>query len=169
MHVIVFTIILLGIGNTMMMSVIERTGEIGTAMALGVKRRKVLGQFVLEGGTIGFVGGLVGLVLAFAITGAMAVLQIEMPPRQASRAAYIATVLLTPPLIVFSPFVAIAVTTLAQPVSSVEGLADGHRRCDTTQPLGCASQPHFPARAAQRSAAQGAHRAHRRVRRVRGG
>lgn len=112
-HIIVFSIILLGIGNTMMMSVVERTGEIGTAMALGVKRRALLRQFLLEGGTIGFVGGLVGLVLALLVAGAVAMLQIEMPPPPGLTRGYVAHVLLTPPLIVASPFLAIAVTTLA--------------------------------------------------------
>ena len=112
-HAIVLTIILLGIGNTMMMSVIERTGEIGTAMALGVKRRTLLGQFLLEGGTIGFVGGLVGLALALLIAGAMAVLQIEMPPPPGLTRGYIAHVLITAPMIVAAPFIAIAITTLA--------------------------------------------------------
>jgi putative ABC transport system permease protein len=112
-HAIVFTIILLGIGNTMMMSVIERTGEIGTAMALGVKRRTLLGQFLLEGGTIGFVGGVLGLVLALLIAGVMAMLRVEMPPPPGLTRGYVAHVLLTPPLIVSAPFIAIAITTLA--------------------------------------------------------
>ena len=42
-------IIVLGISNTLTMSVLERTGEIGTIMAMGTPRRRVLQLFVLQG------------------------------------------------------------------------------------------------------------------------
>jgi putative ABC transport system permease protein len=77
---IVVAIILLGIANTMMMSVTERTGEIGTAMALGSKRRALLNQFLLEGAMIGLLGGVVGVILAFLVGAGVDALHIEMPP-----------------------------------------------------------------------------------------
>jgi putative ABC transport system permease protein len=43
-------IIVLGITNTLTMNVIERTGEIGTMLALGTSRAGVLGLFIVEGG-----------------------------------------------------------------------------------------------------------------------
>jgi hypothetical protein len=51
---------LLGVANTMLMSVIERTREIGTMMAVGVRRSKILGLFVMEALTIGALGGFLG-------------------------------------------------------------------------------------------------------------
>jgi len=42
-NLIIGVIIILSISNTMTMSVLERTVEIGTAMALGVRRRRILG------------------------------------------------------------------------------------------------------------------------------
>ncbi|HEY5956147.1 MAG TPA: FtsX-like permease family protein [Polyangiaceae bacterium] len=51
---------LLGIVNTMLMSVYERTREIGTMMSVGVRRRQILGLFLLEAGLLGLSGGLVG-------------------------------------------------------------------------------------------------------------
>ena len=110
---IVIAIILLGISNTMMMSVMERTGEIGTSMALGIKRRSLLAQFVLEGGLIGVIGGLGGLVLAFAIGLAIDIMHIEMPPPPGLTRGYIAHVLMTPGIVLESMLVAIATTTLA--------------------------------------------------------
>ena len=110
---IVIAIILLGISNTMMMSVMERTGEIGTSMALGIKRRALLGQFVLEGGLIGLIGGLGGLLLAFLIGAGIDVMHIEMPPPPGLTRGYIAHVLMTPGIVMEAMLVAILTTTLA--------------------------------------------------------
>ena len=50
----------LGVANTMLMSVIERTREIGTMMAVGVRRSKILALFVIEALAIGAAGGIAG-------------------------------------------------------------------------------------------------------------
>jgi len=110
---IVAAIILLGIGNTMMMTVVERTGEIGTSMALGVRRRTLLGQFLLEGATIGVVGGLAGVAVAFLIGATIRLLDIAMPPPPGLSLGYIADVLITVPIIVEALLIAIATSTLA--------------------------------------------------------
>lgn len=49
-----------GIANVMLLSVLERTGEIGLRRALGATRRNIAGQFVTESGLVGALGGLVG-------------------------------------------------------------------------------------------------------------
>ncbi|MBX3465896.1 MAG: ABC transporter permease [Planctomycetes bacterium] len=54
----------LGIVNTMIMNVSERTREIGTLKALGASDRQVRGLFVVESGLIGLLGGAVGLAAA---------------------------------------------------------------------------------------------------------
>ena len=53
-------LMLLGVANTMLMSVLDRTREIGTMMAVGVRRSKILGLFLMEAATIGALGGVVG-------------------------------------------------------------------------------------------------------------
>ena len=51
---------LLGIANTMLMSVLERTREIGTMMSVGVRRRQILTLFLLEAALLGLAGGILG-------------------------------------------------------------------------------------------------------------
>ncbi len=63
MKLIIALIIVLSISNTQTMTVLERTSEIGTSMALGVTRAQTLRRFLLESLVIGLVGGLVGLAL----------------------------------------------------------------------------------------------------------
>jgi len=69
--VIAMAIGVLGVLNTMMMSVSERTREIGTLRALGWSRRRVLGTVLVEGLLISCIGGAFGLVLGVLGTEAL--------------------------------------------------------------------------------------------------
>lgn len=58
----------IGITNTMMMSIYERTKEIGIMKVLGCDLRNIQSLFLLEAAFIGFIGGMVGLLLSYGIS-----------------------------------------------------------------------------------------------------
>ncbi|MCC7185208.1 MAG: ABC transporter permease [Acidobacteria bacterium] len=57
----------LGIVNTMVMSILERTREIGIMKAIGGSDRDVRGIFLVEAATIGLLGGVVGILLGWSV------------------------------------------------------------------------------------------------------
>jgi putative ABC transport system permease protein len=65
--VIMGVIVLFAVVNTMTMNVMERTNEIGTIRAMGVRRRGIRWQFLAEGSMLGAVGASVGLILAVIV------------------------------------------------------------------------------------------------------
>lgn len=64
-----------GIANTTLIGVLERTGEIGLRRALGARRRHVTAQFLTESALIGSVGGLVGAAAGVVAVVAVALFQ----------------------------------------------------------------------------------------------
>jgi len=55
---------MIGISNTMFMSVMERTKEVGVLKAIGASRKKIINIFIIEAGILGLLGGILGLLVA---------------------------------------------------------------------------------------------------------
>ena len=60
----------IGIMNIMMVSVAERTREIGIRKALGAKERSILALFVAEAATTSALGGVIGILLGYLVSAA---------------------------------------------------------------------------------------------------
>ena len=113
-----------GITNTMFVSVMERTREIGILKALGYKPKQIMGLFLSEAALSGILGGIggtiLGYVLSFIIGGALPMSGgFRMgggPPGQASSTSASSTTLtpvFTPELIAFSLLFPIGIAILA--------------------------------------------------------
>jgi putative ABC transport system permease protein len=108
LKLIVIAIVILTISNTMTISVLERTTEIGTALALGITPRLVLRGFLVEGLALGMAGAVVGLLAGLAAAQAISAVGIPMPPPPGMARGYVGAILVTPGLAAQALLLAVA-------------------------------------------------------------
>lgn len=84
--VVFLILMLLGVANTMLMSVLERTREIGTMMAVGLTREAVLRLILSEALVLGLLGVTAGVLLALGITYGALAPGLHVTPPQATMA-----------------------------------------------------------------------------------
>lgn len=110
-RILIALIVILSISNTLTMAVIERTGEIGTSMALGVRRRGILELFIVEGALLGLAGGVIGVALGCVLAELVSAIGIPMPPPPGMARGYIGEIAISPAL-ALDAFLLAFVTTL---------------------------------------------------------
>ena len=70
----------IGIMNIMLVSVTERTREIGIRMAVGARRQDILAQFLVEASLLGLIGGVIGIGIGYAVSWIVTAVVPEFPP-----------------------------------------------------------------------------------------
>jgi len=98
LKLIIALIIVLGIANTMTMNVLERTGEIGTLMALGNRSKQIMRLFVTEGLILGLIGGASGTVIGYILAETISYVGIPMPPAPGMSTGFTGQIRVTPSL-----------------------------------------------------------------------
>lgn len=110
---IVGLLIVLGISNTMLMSVMDRTSEIGTLMALGLRRGQILRLFLAESLLLGLIGGGLGAALGYGLGELISWIGIPMPPAPGTTESYTAEIMVTWPLVVQGFLLSLTTTLIA--------------------------------------------------------
>jgi putative ABC transport system permease protein len=113
MRALVAIIIVLGVSNMLVMNVLERTGEIGTLMALGVRRRKVVALFILESFYLGLIGSTIGVLLGIGAAKVISAIGVPMPPPPGRTVDYYGAVLVTMPILLSAFSASLGTTLLA--------------------------------------------------------
>ncbi len=118
--IVVFAIVVFSVANTILMSVFERTREIGTLMAIGTPRGTVWRMFLAEGVLIGVIGGVLGIAAgafaAFLINRA----GIMLPPPPGFTVGYALKVMVQPPILVTSFLISFITATLSSIVPALK-------------------------------------------------
>lgn len=95
---IIALLVFFSVSNTLAMSVVERTREIGTLAAIGSYPREIVRGFVLEALVLAVLGLLIGLLLAGAVSVGLLFVDVQMPPPPGSSEGYPLTVYFSPAL-----------------------------------------------------------------------
>ena len=112
----------IGIMNIMLVSVTERTREIGIRKSLGAKRRDIRGQFIIEAGTTSAIGGLLGIGLGVMLAQVAGVVIGSIMAAQTGGGAFDASPTAGSVLIAFGVSVGIGILFGYLPANKAAGL-----------------------------------------------
>jgi putative ABC transport system permease protein len=120
LQAIILVMLVLSVASTVNMVVYERTGEFGTLLALGLRRRKVFRLVLIENTLLGLLGGLLGVITGFALATLISHIGLPMPPPPGSNTGYTASIRIVPWV-----FAAAAITGVL--AASVAAILPGRR------------------------------------------
>lgn len=110
---IVFGVVIFSVANTIVMSIFERTREIGTLMAIGTTRRRIWRMFFLEGLMTGVLGGLLGLAAGALLATLINQGNVMLPPPPGYTVGYRLQILLQPPVLTAAFLISVITSTLS--------------------------------------------------------
>lgn len=113
LRLIIGFIIILSISNMLVMNVLERTGEIGTLLAVGFRRSKVMQFFAVEGLLLGLIGGAAGVLAGYGLAELISFIGIPMPPPPGMEEGFTAEIRITLPVLANAFAIAFVTTALA--------------------------------------------------------
>jgi putative ABC transport system permease protein len=110
---VVFAVVIFSVANTIVMSIFERTREIGTMMAIGTTRVSIWRLFFAEGLVIGIIGGVAGLLAGAGASSLINHAHFMLPPPPGYTQGYPLRVLLQPGILVTAFLIAVITATLS--------------------------------------------------------
>jgi putative ABC transport system permease protein len=96
LQLIILLMLVLSVASTVNMVVYERTGEFGTLLAFGLRRRQIFRLVLLENCLLGLVGGVLGIVVGLGLALTISAIGLPMPPPPGSSVGYIASIRIVP-------------------------------------------------------------------------
>jgi putative ABC transport system permease protein len=111
--IIVFGIVIFSVANTIVMSIFERTREIGTMMAMGTTRTSIWRLFLAEGLLIGLIGGAAGLLAGAGASNLINHAHFMLPPPPGYTQGYPLRVMLQPGILITAFLIAVITSTLS--------------------------------------------------------
>jgi putative ABC transport system permease protein len=112
-RIIIVVIVILSISNLLGMSVSERTSEIGTLMAIGIKSNQIMKLFLSETALLGMVGTTLGVALGWGFGEIISFIGIPMPPAPGMTVGYTAEIRITLSLVASSFLIVLSATVIA--------------------------------------------------------
>jgi putative ABC transport system permease protein len=110
---IVFAIVIFSVANTIMMSIFERTREIGTLMAIGTTRSRLWRMFLTEGFAIGVIGGALGVAAGVAIANFINHGNVMLPPPPGYTVGYRLQIMMQPGVLLPAAIISVVTATLS--------------------------------------------------------
>ncbi|MEW6416151.1 MAG: ABC transporter permease [Pseudomonadota bacterium] len=110
---IVMLMLVMSVASTVNMVVHERTGEFGTLLALGLRRRQVFQMVLLENTLLGVIGAALGVGFGVALAWLLSAAGLDMPPPPGSNSGYTATIRIVPGVLAAAALTGALAATLA--------------------------------------------------------